>query len=121
MKIKKNDTIVVITGKDKGTQGKVERVYPKSSKLLVPTLNKYKKSMKKLGYKILPTGCIVGMAEIVGVKKYKDENQFANDRNKHLATGDWGKYGFIIKNAERVKQVPAKGSLNFWEYKKWHL
>ncbi len=47
MKIKKNDTIVVITGKDKGTEGKVDRVYPKSSKLLVPTLNKYKKSMKK--------------------------------------------------------------------------
>ena len=47
MKINKNDTIVVITGKDKGTQGKVDRVYPKSSKLLVPTLNKYKKHMKK--------------------------------------------------------------------------
>src|SRR3989344_7509974 len=47
MKIKSNDTIVVIKGKDKGIKAKVERVYPKSGKVLAPTVNKYKKHMKK--------------------------------------------------------------------------
>jgi len=47
MKIKKGDTIIVITGKDKGKEGIVERIYQKSQKVLIPTLNMYKKHMKK--------------------------------------------------------------------------
>jgi len=30
----------------------------------------------------------------------------------------WGKYGFILKNVKRIKPIPAKGQLNFWEYKR---
>lgn len=35
MKIKKNDTITVITGKDKGKSGKVLRAYPERSVVVV--------------------------------------------------------------------------------------
>ncbi|MBC7987498.1 MAG: 50S ribosomal protein L24 [Sphingomonadaceae bacterium] len=34
-KIKKGDTVVVLSGKDKGASGEVTRVFPKESKLLV--------------------------------------------------------------------------------------
>ena len=47
MKIKQGDTIKVITGKDKGREGKVIRTYPKANKALIENINMYKKSMKK--------------------------------------------------------------------------
>ena len=39
MKLKKGDTVEVITGKDKGKQGEIEHVYPKSNKLIVQGIN----------------------------------------------------------------------------------
>lgn len=47
MKVRKGDTIRVMAGKDKGRQGKVEKVYTKQNKLLVPGINIYKKHVKK--------------------------------------------------------------------------
>ena len=38
-KIKKGDRIVVLTGKDKGQQGSVLRVFPKEQRVLVQGLN----------------------------------------------------------------------------------
>ncbi|MEG1499540.1 MAG: 50S ribosomal protein L24, partial [Clostridia bacterium] len=37
--IKKNDTIVVLSGKDKGKQGKVLETSPKESKVIVEGIN----------------------------------------------------------------------------------
>jgi large subunit ribosomal protein L24 len=39
MKIRKNDNVAVITGKDKGKTGKVLRVYPSLGKLVVEGVN----------------------------------------------------------------------------------
>ena len=39
MRIKKGDTVMVITGKDKGKKGKVISVDPKSGKILVEKVN----------------------------------------------------------------------------------
>ncbi|MGI6752124.1 MAG: 50S ribosomal protein L24 [Anaerovoracaceae bacterium] len=39
MHIKKDDTVVVITGKDKGKKGKVLKVYPKSERVIVEGVN----------------------------------------------------------------------------------
>ncbi|MBI2049725.1 50S ribosomal protein L24 [Candidatus Roizmanbacteria bacterium] len=47
MKIKKGDKIKVMTGKDKGREGKVERVYSKQNKILVSGVNLYKRHIKK--------------------------------------------------------------------------
>jgi large subunit ribosomal protein L24 len=38
-RIKKNDTVVVISGKDKGKQGRVVNVYPKADKVMVEGVN----------------------------------------------------------------------------------
>ncbi len=74
------------------------------------------KSMKKFGFDSLPLGCIVGKATLKDVKIYKDNEEFKNDKNLHLASEEWGSYGFILSNIQRIKQIPCKGSLRFWNY-----
>ncbi len=49
MKLKKNDQIIVLYGKDKGRKGKIEKIFPKTNKVLVPGVNIYKKHMKPQG------------------------------------------------------------------------
>jgi large subunit ribosomal protein L24 len=39
MKIRKNDTVLVITGKDRGKKGKVRFAYPKDERVLVEGVN----------------------------------------------------------------------------------
>jgi large subunit ribosomal protein L24 len=43
MKIKKGDTVVVISGKDKGAKGKVIQAYPERDRVLVEGVNRIKK------------------------------------------------------------------------------
>ena len=43
MKIRKNDTVLVIAGKDKGKKGKVRFAYPNDGRLLVDGINFIKK------------------------------------------------------------------------------
>lgn len=43
MKIRKGDTVLVISGPDKGAQGKVIEAYPKRDKVLVEGVNRIKK------------------------------------------------------------------------------
>ena len=53
MKIKKNDTVLIISGKDKGKKGKVLKVYPEDGAVLVEGLNLRKRHQrpKKQGEK----------------------------------------------------------------------
>ena len=44
--IKKNDTVKVITGKDKGKNGKVLRIIPKKDRVIVEKINMIKRHMK---------------------------------------------------------------------------
>lgn len=46
MKLKKGDSVLITTGKDKGRKGKVEKTFPKKRKVLVAGLNVYKKHVK---------------------------------------------------------------------------
>ena len=46
MKIKKGDLVQVITGKDKGKQGKVIAAYPRDERVLVEGVNRVKKHTK---------------------------------------------------------------------------
>ena len=43
MKIHKGDTVLVISGKDKGAKGKVLKAYPATSRVLVEGVNRIKK------------------------------------------------------------------------------
>jgi large subunit ribosomal protein L24 len=46
VKLKKNDTVVVIAGKDRGRRGRVLRVFPSSNRALVEGVNIVKKHLR---------------------------------------------------------------------------
>ena len=45
-KIKKDDNVIILTGKDRGKTGKVLRVITKKDKVLVEGVNTYKRHVK---------------------------------------------------------------------------
>src|SRR5207244_9041439 len=49
MKIKKGDTVLIITGKDRGKQGTVSRAMPQDNKVIVEGLNIVKKHVRPQG------------------------------------------------------------------------
>jgi large subunit ribosomal protein L24 len=49
MKIRKNDTVVIIAGKDKGKKGKVRRVLTKEDKIIVEGVNMIKRHSRTQG------------------------------------------------------------------------
>ncbi|MFM7392146.1 MAG: 50S ribosomal protein L24 [Acidimicrobiia bacterium] len=49
MKIKKGDTVVVISGKDKGKEGTVSRVMPSTNQVIVDGINVVRKHQKPRG------------------------------------------------------------------------
>ncbi len=71
MKVKKGDTILVISGKDKGKTAKVVKAFPKESQILVENVNLKKKHIrpKKEGEKgqvvQLPAPIDVSNAKII--------------------------------------------------------
>ena len=46
MKFKIGDTVKVISGKDEGREGKIERIFPKDFSALIPGINIFKKHVK---------------------------------------------------------------------------
>ncbi|PIP15192.1 50S ribosomal protein L24 [Candidatus Roizmanbacteria bacterium CG22_combo_CG10-13_8_21_14_all_35_9] len=67
MKIKKGDKVKVMAGKDKGREGKVEKVYLKSDKVLIANINIYKRHVKKSEQ--MPKGGIVDVPRPLAVSK----------------------------------------------------
>ena len=49
LKFKKGDTVKIISGKDKGREGKIEKIFPKQETVLIPGINIYKKHVKGYG------------------------------------------------------------------------
>lgn len=56
-----------MAGKDKGREGKVEKVYKKSNKILIPNINIYKRHVKKSDK--MPQGGIVDVPRPLDVAK----------------------------------------------------
>jgi len=49
MKIRKNDTVLVIAGKDKGKTGKVRFAYPKKEQVIIEGINFIKRHVRARG------------------------------------------------------------------------
>ena len=74
--VKKNDTVVVISGKDAGKTGEVLKVYPKTGKVLVQGVNIYSskvmlyctkcKNATRISSKILEDGTKVRVCKKCG-------------------------------------------------------
>lgn len=84
--------------------------------LIYASKNPDEKAMKKFNFKNLPSGFIIGEAELANVKKYSNEEEHEKDKPLHLADSSWGNYGFILKNPKRINPVPARGKLGFWDF-----
>ena len=70
MKIKKGDTVVVISGKDKGQEGKVIAASPRQDKVLVEGVNRIKKHTKiRTTQRGAKTGGIVTQEAAIHVSK----------------------------------------------------
>ena len=48
-RIRRDDTVLVIAGKDKGTRGRVLRVLPEDSRVVVEGVNRIKRHQKPVG------------------------------------------------------------------------
>ncbi|MEK7526310.1 MAG: 50S ribosomal protein L24 [Patescibacteria group bacterium] len=46
LKFKSGDSVKITLGKDKGREGKIEKIFPKKSLALIPEINIYKKHVK---------------------------------------------------------------------------
>ncbi len=65
--VKSGDTVVVISGKDKGKQGKIQKAYPSTGKIIVEGVAMVKKHQKARGQGI-PGGIIDKEAPIPACK-----------------------------------------------------
>ena len=63
MKIRKNDTVVVMSGKDRGKQGKVRFAYPKRNRIIVEGINMIKRHTRPVR-QVRQAGIIEREAEI---------------------------------------------------------
>ncbi len=66
-KIKKNDTVKVLAGRDKGKTGRVLEVYPTEARALVEGVNFVKRHMKKSQQD--PQGGIISKESPIGIGK----------------------------------------------------
>ena len=68
LKVKKGDTVQVLSGNDKGKQGEVLEVIPKKSKVIVKGVNVRKKHIKprKQGEEggIIPVECAINISKV---------------------------------------------------------
>ena len=69
MKLKKNDQVLILSGKDKGKKGKILSVFPEKEKLMVEGVNIMKKHVrpKKSGEK----GQIVEIPALIDISNAK--------------------------------------------------
>lgn len=92
MKIKKSDNVKILTGKDKGKTGLVERVYPDEKKVVVKGIALAKKHLKPKGRKT--TGGII------------DINLKIDISNVNIVCPNCGKttkVGFKVENKQKLR------------------
>lgn len=63
-KIKKNDTVVVIAGKDKGARGRVLQVFPGNDRVLVEGVNTIKRHTKPIPQRNVKGGIVEREASV---------------------------------------------------------
>lgn len=97
MKIHKDDTVIVTTGKDKGKKGKVLKAYPLENKIVVEKVNVITKHLKRRG-------------ETAGqILKYEAPIDASNVMVLCPDTGKPSRVGYRIENGKKVRIVKKSG------------
>jgi len=99
MKIRKNDTVLVITGKDKGKSGKVLRTIPAENRIVVEGVNIQTKHQK--AKQDVP-------AQIVKVEGPIDASNVLYYDKK---AGKGTRIGYKVENGKKVRVSKASGQV----------
>ena len=99
MKIRKNDTVLVITGKDKGKSGKVLRTIPAENRIVVEGVNIQAKHQK--AKQDVP-------AQIVKVEGPIDASNVLYYDKK---AGKGTRIGYKVENGKKVRVSKASGQV----------
>lgn len=99
MRIKKDDTVVVITGKDKGKTGKVLKAMPKENKVVVQGVNMQTKHAKAAQKAAAEIKHMEGPIDASNVMYY--------DTKAKQGT----KIGYKIENGKKVRVAKKSGSV----------
>ena len=100
-KIRRDDEVVVLAGKDKGKQGKVLRVLPSVDRVYVEGINNIKKHQKPNPQAGQPGGIIEKEASI----------HVSNIALVNPATGKADRVGFRIEDEKKVRFFKSNGDL----------
>src|SRR5882757_5031392 len=100
LRIRKDDQVMVMVGKDKGKTGKVVRVLPKDFKAVVENINVVKKAVKKSD--TYPQGGYVEIEKPVSLSNLMlvDKKSNAPTRFKAQMLKDGGKVRIAKKSGE---------------------
>ena len=98
MRVKREDTVVVIAGKDKGKTGKVVKVFPKTNKVIVEGVNVITKHQKPSA--INPQGGIVNKEASIHI---------SNVMPLDPETGKGTRVRFEMKDGKKVRIAVKSG------------
>ncbi|SDZ18098.1 MULTISPECIES: 50S ribosomal protein L24 [Tindallia] len=97
MKVKKGDTVILVSGKDKGKTGKILEVFPKKDRVIVEGINMVKKH-KKPTQKVQQGGIVNQEAPVhVSNVMYYDKK-----------TGQGTKIGYKVLDTKEKVRVSRK-------------
>ena len=98
-KIKKGDTVVVLTGKNRGAEGDVLQVMPKENRVLVRGVNVVRKHQKQT------------QTEQGGIISKEASIHISNVALKDPSTGKATRVGFKIEDGKKVRFAKASGEV----------
>jgi len=99
MRIKKDDTVIVLTGKDKGKTGKVLKAMPKEGKVIVEGINIQTKHAKQTQKSAAEIKHQEGPIDVSNVMYY--------DTKAKEAT----KIGFKVEDGKKVRVAKKSGNV----------
>ncbi len=100
-KIRRDDEVIVLTGKDKGKRGKVTQVLVQSGKVIVEGINLVKKHQKPV-----PALGVAG-----GIVSKESAIDASNVAIFNPATGKADRVGFRIEDGKKVRFFKSNGEL----------
>jgi len=100
MKLKKGDTVVVLSGKDKGKQGVIQRAFPSKDKVVIDGVNMKKKHQKPTQSN--PDGSIVEIYAPIACCKVA-----LVDPKTKKAT----KVGYKVQDGKKVRFAKKSGTI----------
>ena len=106
-KIKTNDNVIVIKGKDAGKKGKVQKILPDKGKLLIEGINIYKKHMKTQSE--TQPGGIIDREMFVNISNVKLIDPNTNESTKVKINQ--------LKDNTRVRANKITGEVIEWQQK----